>query len=393
MKKRLTSEGNPWEKTQVQCLLRNRHSGRYYGRFKVSGKQKWIALDTDVFSVAKIRLADEAVKFEKIRGTVTEVSAGKATMGQLVEVYRQQSKSNDDLRPSTITARLTSVKKVLKTWPGLEDLEPGQVTPPAVQAWAARFKLEGTRFTPPGAKTVRKGNSPSSVNRAIDALRAVLNIAVVRGQIHSNPVLVKPANGRLKKKIVAKKLVLPSRSEVAKLLAAMEAIPGWGQEAADLCRFLKMSGARIGEVPLTTWKKVDWEGRRIHLPGYKTETSDRFIPLFPPLEAFLKQLIERRQRIAKIRTDKKSFLEPYESIFRIRECQKTIDAACLAANVQRITHHDFRHLFATAVIESGVDIPTLSRWLGHNDGGVLAMKTYGHLRSEHSELSAQKVTF
>jgi integrase len=41
----------------------------------------------------------------------------------------------------------------------------------------------------------------------------------------------------------------------------------------------------------------------------------------------------------------------------------------------RITHHDLRHLFATRCIESGVDIPTVFRWLGHKDGGALAMKT------------------
>jgi integrase len=59
----------------------------------------------------------------------------------------------------------------------------------------------------------------------------------------------------------------------------------------------------------------------------------------------------------------------------------------------RITHHDLRHFFATVAIESGVDIPTVSRWLGHSDGGALAMKTYGHLRREHSATMAQRVTF
>ena len=393
MKRRATSEGNPWEKTQVQCLLRNRHSGRYYGRFKVSGKQKWVALDTDVFSVAKVRLTDEAAKFQKIRGAVSEVSAGKATVGQLVEIYRQQTESNGDLRGSTKTARFTSIKKVLKTWPGLEDLAPAQVTPAAVQKWAARFKQEGTGFVAPGSKTVRKGNSASSVNRAIDSLKAILNIAVLGGQLHSNPVLVQPTNGRLKKKVTQKKLILPSRDEVTALISTMRTIRGWGQEAAYLCRFLKMSGARIGEVPRTTWRRIGWDRKQVHLPGYKTETSDRFIPLFPALEELLKEIIEFRKRVSATRSDKKTFLEPDEPIFRIQECQKTIDAACEAANVQRITHHDFRHLFATAVIESGVDIPTLSRWLGHNDGGVLAMKTYGHLRMEHSHISAQKVVF
>ena len=41
--------------------------------------------------------------------------------------------------------------------------------------------------------------------------------------------------------------------------------------------------------------------------------------------------------------------------------------------------------------ETCIDIPTVSRWLGHKDGGALAMKTYGHLRNEHSQAMAQKV--
>jgi len=52
-----------------------------------------------------------------------------------------------------------------------------------------------------------------------------------------------------------------------------------------------------------------------------------------------------------------------------------------------------RHLFATRCIESAVDIPTVSRWLGHKDGGALAMRTYGHLRDEHSQAMAAKVSF
>jgi len=73
--------------------------------------------------------------------------------------------------------------------------------------------------------------------------------------------------------------------------------------------------------------------------------------------------------------------------------QKALDAACRKLEVHRITHHDLRHLFATRCIESGVDIPTVSRWLGHKDGGALAMKVYGHLRDQHSTTMAQRVTF
>jgi len=36
---------------------------------------------------------------------------------------------------------------------------------------------------------------------------------------------------------------------------------------------------------------------------------------------------------------------------------------------------------------------TVAKWLGHKDGGVLAMQTYGHLRDKHSSDMAQKVIF
>ncbi|MFA5263189.1 MAG: tyrosine-type recombinase/integrase, partial [Opitutaceae bacterium] len=70
-----------------------------------------------------------------------------------------------------------------------------------------------------------------------------------------------------------------------------------------------------------------------------------------------------------------------------------ITTACRRLSYPRFSHHDFRHFFATTCIESGVDIPTVSRWLGHKDGGALAMRVYGHLRQEHSFAAIRKVIF
>lgn len=385
-----------WERTSMQSLLRNRKSGRYYGRWKIAGKQKWIALDTDVLSVAKLRLNDAASKIGRLRGSAAAVTAGAGTMLDLLVLYEESSKGHSELRPASITARLTALKKVRKTWPELAGMKPAQVTPGAVATWASRFKAEGTRFTPPGARTVRKGNSATSVNAAIDTLRRIMDIALERGAIHTNPVTVKPREGRLKKKITKKRLILPSKSELHRIFAAMEnngARGGWGHEAADFCRFLAYSGCRLGEVPMVTWACINWEQGQVHIKGFKTETSDRIVPLFPDLQSLLKQIRERRIKAAVYALDGKPFLKSSDPIFRLRECQKTIDKACITAGVTRLVHHDLRHLFATMCIESGVDIPTVSRWLGHSDGGALAMKTYGHLRQDHSQAQALKVSF
>jgi integrase len=67
--------------------------------------------------------------------------------------------------------------------------------------------------------------------------------------------------------------------------------------------------------------------------------------------------------------------------------------ACRRSGYPHFTHHDLRYFFATTCIESGGDIPTVSRWLGHKDGGALAMRVYGHLRQEHSFAAVKKVKY
>ncbi len=388
-----SKETGRWERTGTQNLLRERQTGRFYGRWKVGRKQIWRSLDTDVLGVAKLRLGAELAKIEARRGAAQAVAAGDARMSDLISAYRERTLAHSELKESSKTARLVALKKLLKTWPGIERMQPKSVTPSGVQDWAARFKMHGTRFKPNGATKVIAGNSATSVNRAIDTLRRLLDIAVERGQIASNPVNVKPGEGRLKKKVTVSRLVLPGRADVDRVLAAIEhngAVGGWGAEAADLCRFMLFSGARIGEVPSVTWGHVNLERNEMRIPGYKSQTSDRMIPLFPALKTLLQKITHRREKAS---TYGAPMPEKSDPIIRLKECQKSLDRACESCGVQRVTHHDFRHLFATTCIESGVDIPTVSRWLGHSDGGALAMKTYGHLRSDHSQAAAARVNF
>ena len=106
----------------------------------------------------------------------------------------------------------------------------------------------------------------------------------------------------------------------------------------------------------------------------------RNIPIIPDMRALLKRLANQRH-------------SPEDPVCSVGECEKSMTRACRLLGIARITHHDLRHLFATRCIESGVDIPTVSRWLGHSDGGALAMRVYGHLRDQHSADMAQRVTF
>ena len=82
--------------------------------------------------------------------------------------------------------------------------------------------------------------------------------------------------------------------------------------------------------------------------------------------------------------------DPLSIVHDVKKCLATV---CRNLGPPRFIHYDLRHFFATTCIESGVDIPTLSRCLGHKDGGALAMRVYGHLRQEHSLSAIKKVLF
>lgn len=84
-----------WERTSVQNLLRNGASGRYYARWTIAGKQKWVNLKSDVFSVAKLKILDEAAKVEAFRQSGAAATAGKGTLGDLINVYEQGVKEKE----------------------------------------------------------------------------------------------------------------------------------------------------------------------------------------------------------------------------------------------------------------------------------------------------------
>ena len=383
-----------WLPTNVQNLYRHK-GGTYYGRFKIAGKKKWVALKTTVFTTAKLRLADEGKKIAELRAAGVTADAANLTFASLIKTYLERVDGDSSMSVKTKQGRHDGVNRVLKTWPKFESLSPTRLAPSAVADWSHRLRT-AAEFSRPGAKTVHRGFSADSVNKAVDTIIRLLDIAVEKGTILRNPLKNLPPGIRIKHEIRAEKPVLPSTKQMQHLLAELEAppelTPGLPSNFAkpliaerldvgDFARVLADSGARLGEAAAMTWEHL--RKHTLIIPGTKTHTSrDREIPQIKAMKSLLQRMRERRA------------LENREckgALFRVSECQKSVDRACKTLGIARITHHDFRHYFATVCIESGVDIPTVSRWLGHADGGALAMKTYGHLRQEHSLAQAAKV--
>src|SRR5689334_1898498 len=147
----------------------------------------------------------------------------------------------------------------------------------------------------------------------------------------------------------------------------------FSKDCADLVRFLAYSGMRKTEAANVLWSDCDLDKGQIRVRITKNG-EPRTIPVIAEMKALLLRLRSECPE-----------LKPEDPVMLVNECEESMTrAARKVPGMARITHHDLRHLFATRCVESGVDIPTVSRWLGRKDGGTLAMRVYGQLRDEHS---------
>ncbi len=356
-----------WQKTQYANLLRYVPSSVYFARIRVKGKLIRKSLKTDAITVAKLRLADLEKSERQKSESQSNVTRGKLTFGEAAKIYARRVSGDVSMKPRTKEYYKERLAALMKSWQALEKMDVARITKSECLNWAATFG---------------KDYSPSVFNNTVKILRDVIEIGIESGARYDNPASqIKRASLR------QKKLQLPEFSKFNEFVSAIEKSGGrFSRHCADLVRFLAYGGFRISEAAQIQWQDCDFNGMKITIfgdPESRTKNGEfRSVPMIQNMADLLGRLKSQRPES-----------KPDDMVMLVRECQKAMDHAAEKVKTPRITHHDLRHLFATRCIESGVDIPTVSRWLGHKDGGALAMKTYGHLRNEHSQAMAAKVKF
>jgi integrase len=375
-----------WQPTQYSNIVRHIPSDIYYARLRVKGKLIWRSLKTDKISIAKLRLGDVEEEERKKSEAGFVQAKDKILVSDCIAAYRQRGfrpahprnkKDVKSLKPAALAYYEQRVDALIKSWAGLEELEVRHMSEKQCTEWADQ---------------TRKVMAPTVFNHTLGVLRNIIDFGIQAGARYNNPA------GRLMRESESsKKIVLPDNETFQKFLAELAAGGGGSsRHCADLVRFLALGGFRKSEAAYVTWADCDFNRGIITVRGHpatglknRRPGETRSIPMIPEMREFLGGLKNARKDDL-----------PNAFVMQVRECQKAINRATEALNtragtevIPRITHHDLRHLFATRCIESGVDIPTVSRWLGHKDGGALAMKVYGHLRDQHSTAMAEKVSF
>ena len=138
--------------------------------------------------------------------------------------------------------------------------------------------------------------------------------------------------------------------------------------------FYLYSGRRRSEALYLEWSDIDRERQQIHIRGTKTESADRYIPLFNSLKKILRETPKRANKVFAISDS--TLKREFEKIRQDCGFQFTI--------------HSLRHTFITRQHERGIDDKAIQKWAGHSNVST-TQKIYIHLTTEHERLQIEKV--
>jgi len=209
--------------------------------------------------------------------------------------------------------------------------------------------------------------SKTTVHRELTDLQAIINWAVKRRIINSNPV-----SGYEKPKRDDAIIRPPSASEIKAILK--EASP-------HLFRALVInyySGLRPGEAELSylTWDDVDWDSLSILIRSAKKGGAlQRTIAIHHELKSYFERWKEED-----LKNTHKFII--YWKDKPVKSFKHAFSAAKKRAGItRRIRPYDFRHASVTSMLEAGGDLKSVSMIAGHADTHITT-KVYQHLTQQ-----------
>lgn len=244
----------------------------------------------------------------------------------------------------------------------------------------------------------RKGMSNRTVNIDVIIFRNLMKHAIDEGHIQTLPTQnLRPLKVAQKKR----HLFTPENLETLCTVAfakrkndkgAIVAVTKNAQELVDYLKLLAFSGARRNEALRLRWKDVDFQHEQLTIgaEGDVKNSKARVVNFNSNLEAHLRDMHKRRAPDSQW-----LFPSPQrgDKDIHAKSFRESMELAREAAELESVGFHDLRHLFISFCVMSGIDYMTIARWVGHQDGGVLIGRVYGHLSNEHAQRQARKVSF
>ena len=219
-----------------------------------------------------------------------------------------------------------------------------------------------------------KGNTASSVNRRLSALRSFFRFALSRGLISKDPAhnIEGPKKSRPLPQFV-------KESEMDRLL---DGEGMWGDSFEDIrARAIIMTfyetGVRLSELTGLDIVDVDMGGCELKVTGKRNK--QRIIPFGTELQKTLLSYIEVRKEFGG--SDGALFIDRKGKRLRnpvVREMVK--ENLTKVTTIKKRSPHVLRHSFATAMVNNGAGIESVRKLLGHES--IATTEIYSHTTFE-----------
>ncbi len=225
---------------------------------------------------------------------------------------------------------------------------------------------------------LKEGVKPSTINRELNILRAILHKAKEWGLYGGE--LPKIKTYRVNDERV--RYLTPEE-----LKALIDACPEWFK---PVVKFACLTGLRASELFSLTWDKVNLSQGYITVEAkYSKSKETKRLPLHPKALEVLREL--KAKQSAKgidhgyVFTNSKG--EPYS--VEGQGYKRVFKTACKKAGIEDFRFHDLRHTFASYLVMSGVDLYTVQELMRHHSPRMT--KRYAHLSPEHIRKELEKV--
>lgn len=351
-----------WLKTKTPCLQKYKPAGTYYMRARIGGEPYREALGTTVYEVARRRLSDRLGELRRARGGGRDAPK---TLWEAVGIVKLKIEIDPVLKKRTRSDYLEAITR----------LGPGGKNPLPTSDLSRVTQREMGIWWRGVCTTL----GPQRANHLLMLVRRALLFARMNGSTVGDPT---DELKRLPLKRTRLNLItLPQFRDLITSIRGQRM--AWSRRSADSIEFQAYSGLRPAEMTAVLWEHVDEARQVIWVHGGEEGTKNnevRPVPIIPEMRRLLDEMREGNDCAGRI--------FPYKSPPR-----EALRSACLRLGFTHLRIYDLRHLFATTCNAAGVAVPMFAKWLGHRDGGALAMRTYVHPSDEHSRESAAKVKF
>ncbi len=204
------------------------------------------------------------------------------------------------------------------------------------------------------------GLSQASMRRGQSALRTLIKFARRRKLINRDPAqgMESPRRQRPLPKALA-------QEDLNMMMNVPPSETLLGKRDRAILELLYGSGLRISELTDLTIDQIDLSQQQARVCG--KGCKERIVPLTPAsCNAIANYLQSRRQMLGSTDSEKAVFLNRYGEAITGRSVARMIDKyARELAIMMNITPHQFRHSFATHLLNNGADMRAVQEMLGH----------------------------